>query len=50
MTHVYIKVCDLCGKPSEMNSMYHAGRISADMMINNSNIYIEKNLTSVLVV
>ena len=42
MTHVYIKICDLCGNPSEMNSMMHAGTISADMMINNYKVYREE--------
>lgn len=42
MTHVYIKICDLCGNPTEMNSMMHAGTITADMMINNYNVYREE--------
>ena len=42
MTHVYVKICDLCGNPSEINSMMHAGTVSADVMINNFNIYREE--------
>ena len=42
MTHLYIKLCDLCGKPAEMNSMEHAGSISADIFIKNFNIFREE--------
>ena len=42
MTHVYVKICDLCGKPAEVNSMLHAGTISADVMIDNKSIYREE--------
>lgn len=36
MTHLYIKICDLCGKPAEMGSQMHAGHISTDIMVRTS--------------
>jgi hypothetical protein len=33
MTHLYIKLCDLCGKPCEVDSGMHGGHISADVLI-----------------
>lgn len=42
MTHIYLKKCDLCGKIAEMNSIYHAGSIRADIMMNNNSIYREE--------
>lgn len=41
MTHLYIKLCDLCGKPCEMNGMEHAGSITADVFIKNFNTFRE---------
>lgn len=41
MTHFYIKLCDICGRPAEMDSMLHAGTINADVMINNMSVYRE---------
>ena len=37
MTHLYIKICDLCGKPCEAGSQNHAGHITTDIMIQKNN-------------
>ena len=37
MTHLYIKLCDLCGKPAEAGSQMHAGHISTDIIVKTSN-------------
>lgn len=39
MTHLYIKLCDLCGKPCEAGSQMHGGNIT-------TNIFISKNKVS----
>lgn len=36
MTHLYIKICDLCGNPAEVGSQMHAGHLSADIIIKTS--------------
>lgn len=33
MTHMYIKICDNCGKPCEVDSGLHGGSISSDIII-----------------
>lgn len=33
MTHLYIKMCDLCGNPCEAGSQMHAGHISTDIIV-----------------
>ena len=33
MTHLYIKICDLCGKACESGSQMHAGHIQTDIII-----------------
>ena len=38
MTHLYIKICDLCKKPCEAGSQMHAGHISTDIMIQRGKI------------
>ena len=37
MTHLYIKLCDLCGTPAEAGSQMHAGHISTDITVKTSN-------------
>ena len=32
----------MCGQIAEMNSIYHAGTIRADVMLNNRNMYREE--------
>lgn len=38
MTHLYIKLCDLCGKPCEVDSGLHGGNIKTDIMINKGRV------------
>ena len=33
MTHMYIKLCDICGKACEIDSGLHGGTISADIIV-----------------
>ena len=33
MTHLYIKICDLCGKACEAGSQMHAGNIHTDIIV-----------------
>jgi len=33
MTHLYIKLCDLCGTPCEVDSGMHGGNIRAEIMV-----------------
>lgn len=33
MTHLYIKLCDLCGKPCEVDGGLHGGNIHSDIMV-----------------
>ena len=33
MTHLYIKLCDLCGRPCEVDGGLHGGSIHTDIMI-----------------
>ena len=33
MTHLYIKICDLCRKACEAGSQMHAGHINTDIII-----------------
>lgn len=36
MTHLYIKICDLCGKPCEAGSQMHAGHLATDIIVKTS--------------
>ena len=38
MTHLYIKLCDLCRRPCEVDSGLHGGSISADIMVNKGKV------------
>ncbi len=38
MTHLYIKLCDLCGRPCEVDSGLHGGSISSDIMVSDKKI------------
>lgn len=38
MTHLYIKICDLCGKPCETGSQIHAGHLTSDILISKNKI------------
>ena len=37
MTHLYVKICDLCGEACEAGSQNHAGHINTDIMVMTSN-------------
>lgn len=36
MTHLYIKICDLCGNPAEAGSQMHAGHLTTDIIVRTS--------------
>ena len=38
MVHMYIKLCDLCGRPNEVDSGMHGGTIHSDIMIKEKKI------------
>ena len=38
MTHLYIKLCDLCGRPCEVDSGLHGGTIHADVMVDRGKV------------
>ena len=40
MTHLYIKLCDLCGRPCEIDSGMHGGHISTDIMVKKKKVSI----------
>lgn len=38
MTHLYIKLCDLCGRPCEVDGGLHGGNIHTDIMVNKGKV------------
>jgi hypothetical protein len=40
MTHLYIKMCDLCGRPCEVDSGLHGGSISTDIIVKKKKVSI----------